>query len=265
MRQALALRTGAQAAEDELTAAAGGLSEGTRASDQRYEVALERFTSLGVADLDARIDSVLEDLGLGPDVAEWEVATLSGGQRAKVAPAGIELSHFDITLLDEPTNDLDFQGLRRLESWVGSRTGGMVIVSHDRDFLRRTVTSVVELDAHSRKASEFGGGWNGYQEERANTKRHAAEAYDLYDRQRNQLEARAERQRQWATTGVKKESRSPRDNDKAQRDFRINRTEKLASKARQTDRAREALEVVEKPWEAGISGSPSKSRPGPEW
>ena len=187
--------------------------------------------------------------GSASALADHDVAALSGGQRAKVALAGIELSHFDITLLDEPTNDLDFEGLRRLESWVTSRPGGMVVVSHDRHFLARTVTTVVELDAHSRTATEFGGGWRGYQQERANTRRHAAEAFGVYDRRRAQLEARAERQRQWATTGVRREARAPRDNDKAQRDFRINRTEKLASKARQTDRALDSLEVVEKPFE----------------
>jgi ATPase subunit of ABC transporter with duplicated ATPase domains len=249
VRQALARRTGALEAEDELTAAAAGLAEGTRQAELRYEVALERFNGLGVGDLDPRIDSILDDMGLGAAQADREVAALSGGQRAKVALAGIELSHFDITLLDEPTNDLDFEGLRRLESWVTSRPGGMVIVSHDRHFLERTVTTVLELDAHSRTATEFGGGWRGYQEERANTRRHAAEAYGVYDRRRAQLAARAERQRQWATTGVRREARAPRDNDKAQRDFRINRTEKLASKARQTDRALDSLEVVEKPFE----------------
>jgi ATPase subunit of ABC transporter with duplicated ATPase domains len=249
VRQTLARRTGAHDAEAELTEAAAGLTEGTRQAEQRYELALERFNGLGVADLDARIDSILDDLGVGAALADRQTATLSGGQRAKVALAGIELSHFDITLLDEPTNDLDFEGLRRLESWVTSRPSGMVIVSHDRHFLERTVTTVLELDEHSRTGTEFGGGWAGYQEERANTRRHATEAYERYERQHGQLEARAERQRQWATRGVKKEGTSPKDNDKAQRDFRINRTEKLAAKARQTDRAREALEVVDKPWE----------------
>jgi ATPase subunit of ABC transporter with duplicated ATPase domains len=249
VRQALARRTGAQAAEDELTAAAVGLAEGSRQAELRYEVALERFNRLGVADLDPRIDSILDDMGLGAALADREVAALSGGQRAKVALAGIELSHFDITLLDEPTNDLDFEGLGRLESWVTSRPGGMVVVSHDRHFLERTVATVLELDAHSHTATEFGGGWRGYQEERATTRRHAAEAFEVYDRRRAQLESRAERQRQWATTGVRREARAPGDNDKAQRDFRINRTEKLASKARQTDRALDSLDVVEKPFE----------------
>ena len=182
-------------------------------------------------------------------MADCDLSSLSGGQLAKVALDGIELSRFDITLLDEPTNDLDFAGLARLEAWVRSRPGGMVIVSHDREFLARTVTTVLELDAHSRTATEFGGGWGGYVAERADQRRHATEAYEVYERQRHQLDARATQQRQWATTGVRREQGSPRDNDKAQRGFRINRTEKLASKARQTDRAREALEVVEKPWQ----------------
>jgi ATPase subunit of ABC transporter with duplicated ATPase domains len=246
---ALARRTGNVAAEAELAEAAAALAEGTRSAERRYETALTRFTSLQTADLGARVDEVLDELGVGADMAGREVSTLSGGQEAKVALAGIELSHFDITLLDEPTNDLDFDGLDRLERWVRSRPGGMVIVSHDRDFLERTVTDVLELDAHSRTARLYGGGWSGYQAERVNDRRHAAEAYELYDRRRHQLESRAERQRQWATVGTRKETRNPRDHDKAQRDFRINRTEKLASKARQTERALESLETVEKPFE----------------
>ncbi len=71
----------------------------------------------------------------------------------------------------------------------------------------------------------------------------------MYESQRTDLARRAQRERQWATSGVSKEKKNPRDNDKAQRDFRINRTERLASRARRTERAMEALEVVEKPWE----------------
>jgi ATPase subunit of ABC transporter with duplicated ATPase domains len=249
VRGVLAGRTGCRAAETELTEAAAALADGTVRSERRYEMALERFNRLGVGDLDARIGSILDDLGLGAEVAGRPAAALSGGQRAKVALAGVELSRFDITLLDEPTNDLDFEGLRRLEDWVRHRSGGMVIVSHDRHFLDRTVTSVLEIDVHQRSGTEYGGGWAGYRSERETARRHATDAYQRYDRRRGELEERAERQRQWATTGVRRESRTPRDNDKAQRSFRVNRTEKLAAKARSTDRARDALPVVEKPWE----------------
>jgi ATPase subunit of ABC transporter with duplicated ATPase domains len=249
VRAHLTRRTGARAAEDELTSAAAGLADATREAEARYETALERFTALGVGDLDARIDAVLEELGVGATLAERETATLSGGQEAKVALATIELSRFSITLLDEPTNDLDFEGLSRLQSWISRRPGGMVIVSHDRAFLEQTVSTVLELDPHDHTGREFGGGWAGYQAERATARRRAEAAYGTFQRHRSELEERADRQRQWATKGVARETRSPRDNDKAQRDFRIDRTEKLASKARRTERALAALDEVEKPWE----------------
>ena len=249
VRAHLTRLTGARAAEDELEAAATGLVDGTRDSEARYEMALERFTALGAGDLDARIDAVLVELGLGAGAAGWSTSALSGGQEAKMALAAIELSRFSVTLLDEPTNDLDFEGLQRLQAWIARRVGGTVIVSHARAFLEQTVTTVVELDEHDHTAREFGGGWAGYQAERATARRHAEEAFEQFQRNRADLQDRAQRQRQWATKGVAKETKNPRDNDKAQRDFRINRTEKLASKARQTDRALAALDEVAKPWE----------------
>jgi len=249
VRQLLTRRTGARAAEDELTASAAGLAAGTPAADARYALALERFEALGAADLDARIDAVLEDLGVGASAADRETSTLSGGQEAKVALAAVELSRFSITLLDEPTNDLDFAGIRRLQSWVTGRAGALVLVSHDRDFLERTVTTVVEIDEHDRTAREYGGGWAGYQAERATARRHAEEAFATYEQRRSRLQGRAQQQREWATKGVAKEARSPRDNDRAQRGFRVDRTEKLAAKARQADRALASLDPVEKPWE----------------
>jgi ATPase subunit of ABC transporter with duplicated ATPase domains len=166
-----------------------------------------------------------------------------------VALAAIEMSQFDVVLLDEPTNDLDFHGLVRLEEWIERRAGGLVVVSHDREFLERTVTSVLEIDDHTHAAHEFGGGWSGYQTERANALRLAKEAFEQFQEQKQQLTARAERQRQWAVVGVKNEKKKATDHDTAQRDFRINRTEKLASKARQSERALERLEEVEKPFE----------------
>jgi ATPase subunit of ABC transporter with duplicated ATPase domains len=188
-------------------------------------------------------------VGLPVEVAERPAARLSGGQEARVALAAILLARFDLTLLDEPTNDLDFDGLARLEEMVARRRGGHVIVSHDRAFLDRCVTDVLELDEHSRRGRLYGGGWSGYVAERAADRQHAAEAYAVYETQRAELRRRAQRERQWATSGVSRERNNPRDNDKTQRDFRINRTERLAARARRTERALDALEVVEKPWE----------------
>ncbi|HEV3369140.1 MAG TPA: ABC-F family ATP-binding cassette domain-containing protein [Acidimicrobiales bacterium] len=241
-------RTGLAAAESELTESAGRLGQGDDGANDRYAVAVARYESLSAGDFDARLATVLAEVGLGGELRDREMGALSGGQEARAALAAIMLSRFDLTLLDEPTNDLDFEGLARLESWVQRRPGGVVIVSHDRAFLDHTVTQVLELDEHHHTGTLFGGGWSGYVTERETARLHEAEAYATYETARRDLTQRAQRERQWATSGVAREKRSPRDNDKAQRDFRVNRTEKLAARARSTERAMAALEVVEKPW-----------------
>jgi ATPase subunit of ABC transporter with duplicated ATPase domains len=241
-------RTGLAAAESELAESAGRLGRDDDGANDRYAAALARYESLSAGDFEARLATVLTEVGLGAELRDREMGALSGGQEARAALAAIMLSRFDLTLLDEPTNDLDFEGLARLESWVQRRPGGLVIVSHDRAFLDRTVTEVLELDDHHHNGKLFGGGWSGYVTERETARLHEAEAYATYEVARRDLTQRAQRERQWATSGVAREKRSPRDNDKAQRDFRVNRTEKLAARARSTERAMAALEVVDKPW-----------------
>ena len=249
VRAALYRRTGVAAAEAGLAEAAAALGSGEPGADDRYATALARYESISAGDFEARLTTTLEQVGLPLSLVEQPAAALSGGQAARLALGAILLARFDVTLLDEPTNDLDFDGLSRLEDMVARRRGAMVIVSHDRAFLDRTVTDVLELDERRRTGRAYGGGWTGYQAEREADRAHAAEAYAAYEDQRAELRRRAQRERQWATSGVAREKKHPRDNDKAQRDFRINRTEKLASKARRTERALESLEVVEKPWE----------------
>ncbi|MBD4502283.1 ATP-binding cassette domain-containing protein, partial [Xanthomonas citri pv. citri] len=82
------------------------------------------------------------DLGLDLSASPEQVlmTSLSGGQAARVGLAALLLSRFDVVLLDEPTNDLDLDGLTRLEAFVQELRGGVVLVSHDREFLARCVT-----------------------------------------------------------------------------------------------------------------------------
>ncbi len=241
--------TGVAAADEALELAADALARGERSSVETYADALDRWEGLGAGDLDSRIEAVLVRLGLALDVLDRPTAALSGGQAARLALAVILLSRFDVTLLDEPTNGLDFDGLDRLEAFVGQSGGGLVIVSHDRAFLDRTITSVLELDEHERTGQLYRGGWSAYLDQRATARRHAEEAYDSYRAQRRTLLERARRERQWATSGVSRERRRQPDNDKVQRDFRIDRTQQLAARARRTERALERLDSVDKPWE----------------
>ena len=149
---ALNRRAGIAAVEAELAGAASALATGGAEADDRYAAALARYEAVSAGDFEARVVNACAQVGLPPDIGEQPASTLSGGQEARVALAAILLARFDLTLLDEPTNDLDFDGLSRLEDMVTRRTGGMVIVSHDRAFLERTVTDVLELDEHSRTA-----------------------------------------------------------------------------------------------------------------
>ena len=244
----LARRAGIASASAELDAAAHALGVDDHAADERYSVALERWLALGAADFEARAAEVWADLGLSAALLDQPTATLSGGQAARSSLAAILLSRFDVLLLDEPTNDLDFDGLDRLEAFVA---GDVIfaVVSHDRAFLERTIDTVVELDDHTHRVAEFSGGWVAYLEEKATARRHAAEAYEAYRGKRDELVGRARVQRQWAVTGVSKAKRQPKDNDKAQRDFRLNRTEKQAAKVRITEKALARLDQVDKPWE----------------
>ena len=157
---ALNRRAGIAAAEMGLSAAASGLAATEPQAEDRYAAALARYEAASAGDFEARLVSACTQVDLPPDVVQQPVSTLSGGQEARMALAAILLARFDLTLLDEPTNDLDFEGLSRLEDIVARRTGGMVIVSHDRAFLERTVTDVLELDEHSRTGTTYGGGWD---------------------------------------------------------------------------------------------------------
>ncbi|MGH9105164.1 MAG: ABC-F family ATP-binding cassette domain-containing protein [Acidimicrobiales bacterium] len=249
VRSYLARATGVAEADLRLQVASDALARGEPGAGDTYSAALERWQDLGAADFDTRVGEAFEGSGIPPRLLELPTAALSGGQAASVALAAVVLSRYSVCLLDEPTNNLDFDGLARLEDFVARQSGGIVVVSHDRAFLEAGIDSVLELDEHSRTGCLFNGGWSAYLEEKATARRHAQEAYRDYEAQRRALGHRAQRERQWATKGASREARRPRDNDKAQRGFRVNRTEQLAARARRTEQAISRLERIEKPWQ----------------
>ena len=245
----LARRTGVTAAEAELERAAAALADGTDAAADAYTDALDAYLAVGGPDLDARARAMCDDLGLPVRLLDASMRVLSGGEAARASLAAILLSRFDVLLLDEPTNDLDFAGLERLESFVDELPGGVVIVSHDRAFLERAVTRVLELDEHTRSGTEYGGGWLGYLDARATARRHAEEDFASYRTERGRLEQRARTQREWSVQGTRAAKKDTSEKDKNIRHFKVATSEKQAAKARQTREAIDRLEVVEKPWE----------------
>ncbi|MBI5850047.1 MAG: ABC-F family ATP-binding cassette domain-containing protein, partial [Planctomycetes bacterium] len=246
VRALLGRRTGVAAAEEELQAASHALSDGEPGADDRYSFALERWLALGGADLAERTAAVVAELGLGVDL-DLQMTALSGGQAARAGLAALLLSRYDAFLLDEPTNDLDLDGLMHLEDFVQSQEAPVVVVSHDREFLARTVTKVVEIDRSLLRVVVYGGSYESYLEERRTARRHAADAHAEYADRRAELEARARKQRAWMQKGVKNARRKARDNDKFGRAFRVETSEKQAAKVRQTERMIERLVEVQAP------------------
>ncbi|WP_432247031.1 ABC-F family ATP-binding cassette domain-containing protein [Streptomyces sanyensis] len=251
VRAFLARRTGVAAAQRRLDAATEALVEGAPGADDAYAAGLERWLGLGGADLDERAEGVAAALGLGVGL-DRPMTDLSGGQAARAGLASLLLSRYDVFLLDEPTNDLDLDGLERLEDFVRDLRAGTVVVSHDREFLTRTATAVLELDLAQQRTTLYGGGYAAYLEERETARRHAREDYEEYADRRAALEGRARMQRAWMDKGVRNARRKAGDNDKIGRNFRSEASEKQAAKARQTQRMIERLDVVEEPrkeWE----------------
>ncbi|MEV4705216.1 ABC-F family ATP-binding cassette domain-containing protein [Actinoplanes sp. NPDC049316] len=251
VRDFLARRTGVGPAHAAMDAAAEELAAGTAGADDAYAAALERWLALGGADLDERAAQVTADLGLAVAL-DRPMTALSGGQTARAQMASLLLSRYDVFLLDEPTNDLDLDGLARLEEFVTGLRAGTVVVSHDREFLTRTVTAVLELDLVQQQVNLYGGGYGAYLEERETARRHAREDYEEYADKKAGLEERARTQRGWMEHGVRNARRKSKDNDKIGRNLRAESTEKQAAKARQTQRLIERLDVVEEPrkeWE----------------
>ncbi|SCL40542.1 ATPase components of ABC transporters with duplicated ATPase domains [Micromonospora pallida] len=251
VRDFLARRTGVTAAQAALDAATEALTAGAAGADDAYAEALERWLALGGADLAERAEQVAAELGLGVGL-DHPMTGLSGGQAARAGLASLLLSRYDVFLLDEPTNDLDLAGLAKLEEFVTGLRAGTVLVSHDREFLTRTVTRILELDLHQQQVNHFGGGYAAYLEEREVARRHARAEYEEYADTRAGLEERARTQRAWMEKGVRNARRKATDPDKNVKHFRGQTSEKQAAKARQTERLIERLDVVEEPrkeWE----------------
>ncbi len=246
VRQFLARRTGVAAAHEAMQAAANALASGKSGADDDYASGLERWLALGGADTEERTDAVVAGLGLTVSL-DHPMTGLSGGQAARAGLASLLLSRYDVFLLDEPTNDLDLGGLEQLEAFVQGLRAGTVVVSHDREFLARTVTGIFELDLAQQKVTAFGGTYEAYLAEREVARQHARADYEEYAARRSSLEERARTQRAWMEKGVRNARRKQPDNDKFARAFRAETSEKQAAKARQTERLIERLDVIDEP------------------
>jgi ATPase subunit of ABC transporter with duplicated ATPase domains len=132
---------------------------------ERYGEAQGRFEDLGGYALEARAREVLAGLSFSDEMMDGDVGALSGGWKMRVALARILLMRPDAMLLDEPSNHLDLESLIWLETFLKSYEGALLMTSHDRAFMNRIVTKVVEIDGGA--LTTFSGDYEFYEQQRA--------------------------------------------------------------------------------------------------
>ena len=171
----------------ELRALEAALADPERADEMeqlvdRFGVVQARFEELGGYALDARAREILAGLGFDPEVVDGDVGKLSGGWKMRVALARILLMRPDALLLDEPTNHLDLESILWLEKYLRDFPGVVIMTSHDRVFLNRLVTKILEIDGGI--LTTYGGNYDFYEQQRALNE---AQMQAQYERQQAML------------------------------------------------------------------------------
>jgi ATPase subunit of ABC transporter with duplicated ATPase domains len=238
-------RTGVAEADRALHDASASLAAGEADADDRYAVALEHWLALGGADLEDRLPQVAGQLGLDAS-PDRPLGTLSGGQAARAALVSVLLSRYEVLLLDEPTNNLDASGLALMVDFVGGHEGPVLVASHDRAFLDRVATEVVELDLAQQRIGHYTGGWSAYVEARELARRQAHDAFEEYAGTRDRLLAQGQQRADWAAKGRRNVKKSDEADKHIRETFRA-RADRQAAKAARVLRSVDRLEVVEQP------------------
>jgi ATPase subunit of ABC transporter with duplicated ATPase domains len=166
---------------------------------------------------------------------------LSGGQARRAALAALFRADHDVYCLDEPTNDLDFEGLEWLERFVQKTRGSVVVVSHDRAFLDRTVERIVELEEGTRRLREWPGGWSEYEAARTRVRAAQYRRFAESQERRDELESLIRQRQGQARAGAKLGKKTGGADRRG--------TRALSTKVRQAERALERIDRVEKPFE----------------
>lgn len=226
------------AVEERLTALAERMTGDTDpAVLADYADALTEAEARDVWTAQVRVDTALDGLGVGDLSRDRGLGTISGGQRSRLALAGLLVRRPELLLLDEPTNHLDDAALAYLEAVLGDWPGVVVAVSHDRAFLDAVCTSIVDMDPGRDGATRYGGAYTDYLDAKAAERRRWEGAYEDWRDETNRLTRLAK-----GTAHRVAHNRGPTDNDKFIVKFKGERVDAVVS--RRVRDAEQRLEVL---------------------
>lgn len=212
-----------------------------------YEEWQKTFEQLGGYQFRQRARGILEGLALSHLDEDRPLDQLSGGERRKAALAGVLLRGVDFLLLDEPTNNLDLPALLWLERYLTKTKASCLVASHDRQFLDNVVTRVIELDALTKKANLYTGGWTDYAEMKAYQIRKHKEAYRNQEEEKTRVLESSLEKKAWAKIGA--EMKMP-DKDRMSQGYHRDRSErKLGTQAKTLEDRANRMTKIERPTE----------------
>jgi ATPase subunit of ABC transporter with duplicated ATPase domains len=189
----------------------------------------DRWTQLTGWNAETWVKQVRQRLDIEHLPADAMLTEISGGEQARLTLARVLLEAPELLLLDEPTNHLDSDGIAWLGDWLARFPGGVLVVSHDRDFLDRVVTRIVELDGIHEEPQFYTGGYTEYRAEKARRWERLLLDYEAQEKDRRRWEADIQRTREQAAT---KEATIP----KRGRDQQNRLAKKVAKKAKARER-----------------------------
>lgn len=209
-----------------------------------YEEWQKIFERLGGYQFRQRARGVLEGLALSKISEQAPLDNLSGGERRKAALAGVLLRGVDLLLLDEPTNNLDLPALLWLERYLLKTRASCLIASHDRQFLDNVVSRTIELDALTKRANLYSGGWTEYAEMKAYQIRKHKEAYRSQEEEKSRVLQSSLEKKEWAKIGG--EMKMP-DKDRMSQGYHRDRSErKLGTQAKTLEDRAKRLNKIER-------------------
>lgn len=161
----------------------------------KYDQLYERYLQLGGYELETKVEKCLQQMKLESSLWQVPFCQLSGGQKTRGQLASLMVREPAFVIMDEPTNHLDQATLAWLEDWVNNYTGTILYVSHDRTFINRTATTVLEMEADH--CQRYTGGYDEYREQKELELRTKETLYRQQEQKRRELEEAIRRYQQW--------------------------------------------------------------------